>query len=425
MKSDLQKSNRVILHIDGDAFFASCEVALNPKLKGLPVVTGAERGIASSMSYEAKALGVKRGMPIFMVREKFPEVIVVNSDYEAYGVFSERMTNIVKKYTSLVEEYSIDECFADITDIRLSDGKTYADVVWDIKKDIEKELGMIFSFGLGSTKSIAKIGSKFNKPNGFTEIRGKDTEYFLERTPIEKVWGIGPKTSSYLSGLGITTAKKFTEKNEAWVLEKLSKPYYEKWLELNGYIVSEIELPQNHKSKSISDTKTFSPLSKDREFLFSEISRHTENAFTKARRGGYRTKEISVFLKSRDFKYHSLSLKFNKYISSPSEALNVLENRFNEIYRHGMMYRSAGVILENLSTGEVEQFDLFGVIEKSSAVKKIYECLDRLDQKFGRRTVFLGSSLLSSKKNNYKNMRGSPMNIHGKRFGLPFMGEVY
>ena len=100
---------RAIIHIDGDSFFASCEIALNPKLKGKPVVTGHERGIASAMSPEAKALGIYRGMPVFQIKQLYPQVVVVASNFQTYGTFAERMYNIVRRYTDAVSEYSIDE----------------------------------------------------------------------------------------------------------------------------------------------------------------------------------------------------------------------------------------------------------------------------------------------------------------------------
>lgn len=105
---------RAILHIDGDSFFASCEVAKNPTLRGKPVITGKERGIVSAATYEAKARGVTRGMRLSEVRTVCPDAIILPSDYETYSIFSYRMYEIVRRYTPAVEEYSIDECFADL-----------------------------------------------------------------------------------------------------------------------------------------------------------------------------------------------------------------------------------------------------------------------------------------------------------------------
>ena len=104
---------RAILHVDGDSFFASCEIARDPKLRGKPVVTGRERGIVSAMTYDVKARGVKRGMILSEARKLCPDAVILPSDYETYSLFSERMYEIVRRYTPTVEEYSIDECFAD------------------------------------------------------------------------------------------------------------------------------------------------------------------------------------------------------------------------------------------------------------------------------------------------------------------------
>jgi len=105
LKPDFVIMRRAILHIDGDAFFVGCEVALDPSLRGKPVVTGAKRGIASALSYEAKALGVKRGMPVHEIRKLVPDVVILGSNYETYSLFSKRMFEVVRRYTPQVEEY--------------------------------------------------------------------------------------------------------------------------------------------------------------------------------------------------------------------------------------------------------------------------------------------------------------------------------
>jgi DNA polymerase-4/DNA polymerase V len=110
--------NNAIVHIDGDSFFASCEIAKNPQLRGKPVITGKERGIVSSMSYEAKRLGVTRAMKLSDIKKICPDAIILPSDYETYSLYSKRMYEIVRRYTPDIEEYSIDECFANLTGMR-------------------------------------------------------------------------------------------------------------------------------------------------------------------------------------------------------------------------------------------------------------------------------------------------------------------
>src|ERR687887_2729517 len=165
---------RAIIHIDGDAFFASCEQARDPQLQGKPVITGKERGIAASMSYEAKACGVTRGMRLFEIKRLCPEAVILPSDYETYSLLSQRLFAIVRRYTPEVEEYSIDEVFADLTGLRRPLRMSYATIAERIKKELDAELGFTFSMGLAPNKVVAKIASKWQKPSGLTAIPAKE-----------------------------------------------------------------------------------------------------------------------------------------------------------------------------------------------------------------------------------------------------------
>lgn len=187
---------KVLLHMDGDAFFVGVEIAKNPKLKGLPVVTGAERGIVSALSYEAKSLGVVRAMPIQKLKRNFPDVIVLPGDYASYLRYSKAMFAIVRRYADEVEEYSIDECFADLTGLDKPLKMSYLQIAERIKMEVNEELGLSVTIGLAPNKVLAKVASKWAKPNGLTIITQENIKEFLKTFAIEKVWGIGPRTSS-------------------------------------------------------------------------------------------------------------------------------------------------------------------------------------------------------------------------------------
>ena len=131
---------RAIMHIDGDSFFASVEIARDPRLRGKPVITGKERGIVSACTPDVKKRGVTRGMKLGEARKLCPDAIILPSDYETYSIFSERMYEIVRRYTPMVEEYSIDECFADITGMRRVNKMNYRDMAHSIKRELEVEL---------------------------------------------------------------------------------------------------------------------------------------------------------------------------------------------------------------------------------------------------------------------------------------------
>ena len=200
--------------IDGAAFFASCEQARDPTLQGKPVVTGKERGIAASISYEAKALGVTRGMRLFEIKRLSPDAVILPSDYETYSLLSTRLFSIVRRYTPDVEEYSIDECFCDVTGLRRVLRMSYPEMVQKMKRDLDTELGFTFSVGLAPNKVLSKIASKWQKPSGFTAVSGRDIQRFLRELSVSKVWGIGHNTAALLAKHGVTTALDFARKDE-------------------------------------------------------------------------------------------------------------------------------------------------------------------------------------------------------------------
>jgi DNA polymerase-4/DNA polymerase V len=170
---------RAILHLDADAFFASCEQAVHPELRGKPVVAGRERGIVAAASYEAKARGVKTGMSLMDVKKVCPEAIIVPSDYETYSLYSLRMFEILRRFSPDVEEYSIDEAFVDLTGLRRSFHGPYGMIAKKMQETIEKELGITVSAGVSLSKVLAKIGSKYNKPHGLTIMPGRDIHIYL------------------------------------------------------------------------------------------------------------------------------------------------------------------------------------------------------------------------------------------------------
>ena len=390
---------RAILHIDGDAFFVGVETAKNPSLRGKLVVTGRERGIVSALSYEAKDLGIIRGLPIFEVRRKYPEVIVLPSDYDSYTEYSQKMFDIVRRYTEEVEEYSIDECFADLTGWRRPLKMTYEEILRKIKSDIREELDLSVSVGLAPTKVLAKVASKFRKPDGLTLIPGNLAHQFLAQTPIEKIWGIGPSTSRFLVRKNIKTAYDFALRDQTWIRYYLSKPYEEIWNELNCRMIYDINPLPKTTYKSISETRTFSPPRSEPNFLFQEISAHLENVSRKARHYNLRAKKISFFLKTGEFQFISSEIILPSPSHLPSEILPLLRYNFPSIYREKVLYRATGVVLIDLVSSSIRQSDLFGDIEKKDKIEKVYREIDSLEEKTGLRSVFLASSL-KKKENN-------------------------
>lgn len=386
--------------MDGDAFFVGVEMAKNPKLKGKAVVTGEERGIVSALSYEAKAVGIVRGMPIYKVKKNFPNVIVVPGDYKSYAKYSSMMFDIVKRYAGDVEEYSIDECFADLTGLDKPLKMTYKEIALRIKKEINEELDLSISVGLAPTKVLAKVASKWQKPNGFTIIEKENIKDFLSKTPIEKIWGIGPKTSELLKRKGINTAQDFVQKNISWIKENLSKPYEVIWNELRGEYLMEIDSSTKTDYSSMQKTQTFHPATNDKVFLMSQFSKNIEGVCAKARYYNLIPKKVSFFLKSQNFKYFNCSFVLPLPTNAPEIINSILKEGFNKMYEKGVLYRTTGVTLEDLIPDSVSQGDLFGSSDKAKKFEAIHKQIDKFEEKFGKNMIYLAST-----HNAYKNKR--------------------
>lgn len=423
-----------IVHIDGDAFFASIEQANNPELKGKPVVTGKERGIAASMSYEAKARGVVRGMPIRDIVKVCPEVILLPSDYEMYSLLSKRFYAIVRRFTPEVEEYSIDECFADLTGLRRQYRTSYERIASRIKHELDIELGFTFSVGLAPNKVLAKVGSKWQKPSGLTAIPGRDIHRFLADLPVEKLWGIGPNTTAFLQKHGIRTALDFARAAEPWVNAHLSKPYREIWQELNGQYVIKLDTKEKDSYDSIQKMKTFTPPSADPAFLFAQLSKNIENACIKARRYTLAARGAVVFVRTHDFRDQGLEVRFSRTTNFPTEILDAVHPLFAQLLRPSVRYRSTGVRLFGLEAVKNAQLDLFGESLKIDRYERLFQCVDTIKAKYGKHTLFLGSSYLAHQHAQHEGVRGAEPErrrvlfkgeTKRKRLAIPmFLGKV-
>lgn len=422
---------RAILHFDGDAFFASVEQSLNNELKGKPVVTGAERGAATSISYEAKARGVHRGMSMREIRLVCPEAIVIPGNYTAYSVYARRMYAIVRSFTPMVEEYSIDECFADITGLRGHYHMSYERIGLLIKRKLEEELGITFGVGLGPNKTVAKIASKYRKPAGFTPIPGKELHVFLNTMSAGSVWGLGGSSSLYLEKLGVHTALEFAQKKEAWLQEhNIGKPLREIWAELNGRFVKKLVTESSQQIGSIMKTHTFKPTTV-RSVIFAELSKNIEAACAKARRYGVKAKALSFYLKTQEFTYHARQIELPVALNDPAEIVRRIDARFDEVYDASIMYRASGITLRALVVESNMTYDLFGeLIAEEERSKGTLAAVDSLNKRYGRHTVFLASSMHAVQKREASltaregRRVAMPIEARKKTIDIPFLGKV-
>jgi DNA polymerase-4/DNA polymerase V len=428
-----------VLHIDGDAFFASVEQSRRPELWGKPVVVGEERGIATAMSYEAKKLGVERGTPIFKIKRDYKNVMVLSSHFELYNKYAQALANILKEQVDVLETYSIDECFATIFDTKNNLVKRIS----SLKNLVQKKLGITYSFGVSTTKVLAKVASKRNKPNGLCFLLDKESiEAALLDTKVDKIWGLGHATCRKLISYNINTAYEFVTKTMPQpLLDMLSINILETKDELLGkkrFLVTSVH---EHK-KSIQSTRSFIKRTGDKKTIQSELSKNLETAMAELYSSDLYTNRVVLFVKE----YKDTSLKYNlksKILSQefilPSFTQNILsvskcidnfieqtfdkkENGYTTTHR---LFKSSGVILTNLKTRQEIPISLF--VEEEVEMEKenrFNKLINGLRDKYGFGVVVLGSSLDSlSKRTQDRKDRDIKDNYI---YGLPYkyLGEV-
>ncbi len=419
---------RPIIHIDCDAFFTSVEQALKPELKGKPVVTGKERGIVACASYEAKALGVKRPMRLWEARKLLPGLVCLPSDYETYSLYSKRMFEIIRRFTPEVEEYSIDEAFAELSGLRRVHRSGYAEIAWKIKQTVQQELGLTVSVGLSASKTLAKIASKEKKPDGFFVLRASELHDFLPRVASERVCGFGPNTVALLEKHGVRSVWDYVSRPEVWAAKLLGKIGVELWHELRGDPVYPIVTAEKDDYASISKTKTFTPPSSEKDFVKAQLVRNLESAFIKLRRHRLRARVMCVYLRNQDFRSSGAEAALDRSTSSTMDAVGLAGELFEQAFQPGTLYRASGIILSKLEADRAIQYSLFDDVPKIESMKRIDRVLDGVNELYGKHALHLGTSLWLGKHRQHVAGRGDlperktqllPGETYRQRLGIP------
>ncbi|MDO8519360.1 MAG: DNA polymerase IV [Deltaproteobacteria bacterium] len=393
-----------ILHLDADAFFASVEQAIHPRLKGKPVITGAERGIVAAASYEAKRAGVKRGVPLGEAKKICPGLICLPSDYETYSIFSKRMFAIMRRFSPMVEEYSIDEAFADLSGLRRLHRTSFEGIGRMMKETVERELGITVSVGVSLSKSLAKLASKKNKPSGLVAVPGREIEALLAVTDLPTVWGFGPATVALLRKLGVKSALDFVREPEEFAKKYFGKIGIELHRELSGVPVYPVVTCEKSSYVTISKFKTFTPPSKDREFVYAQALRNLESGCMKARRYDLLARKLCLILRRQDFRHEALEVKLSRPTVATLELQKYLSLLFDEIWRPGVPYRATGIVLGDLSVAREVQFGLFEAPLEVIRKENVSRAMDEINEKFGKHKVHLAESLPAQRR--HEGVRG-------------------
>lgn len=382
----------VIALVDCDSFFVSCEQKVNPELKGKPVCVMSGRGqCVISRSKEAKALGIRMGMPYFQITGKMKDAIYINASHDLYGEVSHEVMNVLKRFSPKVEVYSIDEAFVDLTGLERLYKKNYLEIARMIRKTIKDEVDIPVSIGLSSSKSLAKLASDKAKSheNGIFLIGSRKIIPVLEKTSIDEIWGIGKNLSALFRRNGILTAYELVRQSDIWLNKQVGIRGIEMKHELLGEMVSpvsdEIKLP-----KSIQMTSAMAKFTSDKEYIKNSLNYHIHRACVKLRKINAKCHGIGLMLRTKDFKVYYDKRILNQATSFELEISDIIFEMLEKLYNPNILYRSTGVILDTFVQNSEAQLSLFVDIEAEIKKEKLSKCFDKLEEKFGKNIIQTG-----------------------------------
>lgn len=346
---------RIILHVDMDAFFASVEQLDNKVLKGKPVIVGgvSERGVVSTCSYEARKYGIHSAMPIFMARKLCPHGIYVRTRMFRYKEVSRKVFDILREVTEVIEPLSIDEAYLDITNSRFKNGMEAAKY---IKFRVFKEVGLTISIGISYNKFLAKLASDWNKPNGIKVITKDMIPSILLPFPISKIYGLGKKSVERLNNIGIFTVKDLYDMPKEFYIEYLGKYGLEIYDRIRGIDNREVEVERDRKS--YGRERTLKSDTNDKDELLQYLMDFSREISEQLIRLNIEGKTITVKYKTESFQSHTRSKTLNFYTNNFNDIYRVCEEILNneEIKEN---IRLIGVTVSSFKESSIEQLTLF------------------------------------------------------------------
>ena len=343
---------RQILHIDMDAFFASVEQRDDPALRGKPVLVGgaARRGVVAAASYEARVFGARSAMPMAEALRICPQAVVVTPRRGAYEAASDEVFDVFRRYTPLVEGLSIDEAFLDVTDSQslFGDGETIAR---RIRKEVFEATKLTASAGVASSKFAAKIASDMNKPDGLTVV-GEDVAAFLAPLPLDKMWGIGPKTAPTLRRLGYATLGDLARASPA-ALERVLGAWGREVGELARGVDAREVIP-DRDAKSIGAECTYDQDLTTKEAIGRSLLTHAARVAERLTEQGLSAGAIVVKLKYADFTLLTRRTMLKEPASDTTTLHDIALALLDRFPLHGARVRLTGVSAQDIGPGAAQ-----------------------------------------------------------------------
>ena len=391
----------MIALIDCNNFYASCERVFQPTLEGKPIIVLSNNdGCAVARSNEAKALGIKMGAPYFEIKHICDKhsVNVFSSNYTLYGNMSKRVMNTLQQFAPRQEIYSIDECFLDLAGMQ-----DLTEHGQKIRKTVKQWTGIPVGVGIAKTKVLAKLANHLAKKYPFLngvcnleELGESRTNKAMQIVGVEEIWGVGRKIAEKLKNMGIKTVYELKTANPKHMSKIFSVNIERIVYELNGTQCMELEEYQE-PNKQIISSRSFGKAVQDKDTLISALTYHTENISKKLRKQNLFARQMIVFAHTNRFKDNyfssSVNVMFPVAIDSFRYMAKYIEQAVNEIYRHGVQFKKAGIVINEIVGQEFETRDLFDTV--SIRKDSLIPTLEQIKRHFGKSSISLASAKLS------------------------------
>ena len=347
--------DKIILHVDMDAFFAAVEQMDNPNLKGMPVIVGgiSERGVVSTCSYEARKYGVHSGMPIFIAQKLCPHGIYLKSRYYRYKEISNKIFEIFREVTELVEPLSIDEAYLDVTNSYFKNGLEAAKY---IKKRVYRELSLTLSIGISYNKFLAKLASDWNKPSGVKIITKEMIPKILFPLSISKIYGLGSKSVKKLNDMGFFTIGELYEMPINFYVEYLGKNGLDIYYRIRGIDNREISVCRDRKS--YGKERTLKTDTNDKEELLLYLKEFSLFISKELKSKNIKGKTITIKYKTRNFESHTRSRTLNYYTNDYDDFFKI-SSEIIELETFKDRIRLIGMTISSFMESSEEQLSIF------------------------------------------------------------------
>lgn len=352
------KNNRIIFHIDLDAFYASVEEREHPEFKGKPLIVGADpkngvgRGVVATCNYSAREFGVRSAMPISKAWKLCPQGIYVRPNFVLYAKVSHAIMLIIRRYAEKFEQVSIDEAFLDVTN-KVRDYEEAEKLAGEIKKEILNKEKVTGSIGIGPNKLIAKLSSDYKKPYGTTVVKPEDVKIFISKLSVRKLPGIGPKTEAILKEMEIETVSQLAKADVKTLVDVFGVFGYRMHEMALG--IDESEVAEEHEIKSIGREVTFEEDVDNPEIIFNAIDELVDEFHEELLAFDIQFKTINIKIRYEDFETHTRAKTLEFYTNDKQIIKDIAKELILPFLHQEKKIRLVGVRASSLKFGKMQK----------------------------------------------------------------------